>query len=131
MHYLKVGSTDLTNIFLTNINLDCGLRNTNWTILLFWRSCCRRRCVNLILPNNYNPLLLVRNRIFSVQIEMLLLVACKMFFQLISRSFISDLEVSLASTTLANEPDKYGETIAVVFELTKRTQEMLFADWAQ
>ncbi|CAH3140706.1 unnamed protein product [Porites lobata] len=46
-------------------------------------------------------------------------------------SFVSDLQGSLASTTLANEPDKYGETIAVVFELTKRTQEMLFADWAQ
>ena len=62
---------------------------------------------------------------------MLLLIASKMFFQLIGRSFISDLEVSLASTTLANEPDKYGNTIAVVYELTKRTQEMLFADWAQ
>ena len=62
---------------------------------------------------------------------MLLLIASKMFFQLIGRSFISDLEVSLASTTLANEPDKYGDTIAVVYELTKRTQEMLFADWAQ
>ena len=87
---------------------------------------------HLTLPNNYyNPLLSVRSRIFLVQIEMLLLVACKMFFQLISRSFVSDLEVSLASTTLANEPDKYGETIAIVFELTKRTQEMLFADWAQ
>ena len=66
-----------------------------------------------------------------MQIEMLLLVACKIFFQLIGRSFVSDLEVSPASTTLANEPDKYGETIAVVSELTKRTQEMLFTDWAQ
>ena len=28
-------------------------------------------------------------------------------------------------------PDKYGETIAVVNEHTKRTQEMLFADWAK
>ena len=28
-------------------------------------------------------------------------------------------------------PDKYGETIAVVYEHTKRTQEMLFADWAK
>ena len=27
--------------------------------------------------------------------------------------------------------DKYGETIAVVYEHTKRTQEMLFADWAK
>ena len=27
--------------------------------------------------------------------------------------------------------DKYGETTAVVYEHTKRTQEMLFADWAQ
>ena len=26
MHYLKVGLTDITNIFLININLDCGLR---------------------------------------------------------------------------------------------------------
>ena len=36
-----------------------------------------------------------------------------------------------ACTTLVNEPDKYGEIIAVVYEHTKRTQEMLFADWAQ
>ena len=28
-------------------------------------------------------------------------------------------------------PDKYGETIAVVYEHTKRTQEMLFADRAK
>ena len=34
-------------------------------------------------------------------------------------------------TTLVNEPDKYGEIIAVVYEQMKRTQEMLFADWAQ
>ena len=32
-----------------------------------------------------------------------------------------------ARTTLVNEPDKY----AVVYEHTKRTQEILFADWAQ
>ena len=32
---------------------------------------------------------------------------------------------------LVNEPGKCGETIAVVYELTKRTQEKLFADWAQ
>ena len=30
-----------------------------------------------------------------------------------------------------NEPDNYGETIAVVYKHTKGTQEMLFADWAQ
>jgi len=54
-----------------------------------------------------------------------------MFFQLIGRPFVSDLEVSLASKTLVNEPDKFGETIAVVYEITKRTEEMLFADWAQ
>ena len=30
-----------------------------------------------------------------------------------------------------NEPGKCGETIAVVYELTKTTQEKLFADWAQ
>ena len=29
------------------------------------------------------------------------------------------------------EPGKCGEAIAVVYELTKRTQEKLFADWAQ
>ena len=34
-------------------------------------------------------------------------------------------------TTLVNEPDKYGEIIAIVYEHMKRTQEMLFADWAQ
>ena len=36
-----------------------------------------------------------------------------------------------ACTTLVNEPDKYGEIIAVVYEHTKRTQEILFADWGQ
>ena len=36
-----------------------------------------------------------------------------------------------ARATLVNEPDKCGEIIAVVYEHTKRTQEMLFADWAQ
>ncbi|CAH3189344.1 unnamed protein product, partial [Porites evermanni] len=46
-------------------------------------------------------------------------------------SSVFDLEVSLASTTLVNKPDKYGETIAIVYIHTKRTQEMLFADWAQ
>ena len=34
--------------------------------------------------------------------------------------------------SLVNEPQKYGETNAVEYEHTKRTQEMLFADsWAQ
>ena len=32
---------------------------------------------------------------------------------------------------LVNEPGNCGETIAVVYKLTKRTQEKLFADWAQ
>ena len=32
---------------------------------------------------------------------------------------------------LVNEPGKCGETIAVVYKLTKRTQEKLCADWAQ
>ena len=42
------------------------------------------------------------------------------------------MKVSLAHATLVNEPaDKYAETIAVVYEHTKRTQEMLFADWAK
>ena len=46
------------------------------------------------------------------------------------------MKVPLARTTLVNEPDKYGETKRQqqsysLYELTKRTQEMLFADWAQ
>ena len=41
------------------------------------------------------------------------------------------MKVSLDLTTLVNEPDKYGETIGVVYEHTNRSQEMLFADWAQ
>ena len=36
-----------------------------------------------------------------------------------------------ACTTLVNEPDKYGETVGVVYKHTKRTQEMRFADWTQ
>ena len=38
-----------------------------------------------------------------------------------------------ACVSLVQERDKYhnGETIAVVYEHTKRTQEMLFIDWAQ
>ena len=40
------------------------------------------------------------------------------------------MKVSLAHTTLGNyEPDKYGETKAVVYKLMKRTEEMLFANW--
>ena len=34
--------------------------------------------------------------------------------------------------SLVNEPQKYGEAIAIVYEHIKRTQELLFADlWAQ
>ena len=33
------------------------------------------------------------------------------------------MKVSLACTALINEPDKYGEKIAVVYEHTKRTQD--------
>ena len=32
---------------------------------------------------------------------------------------------------MVNEPGNCGEIIAVVYELTKITQEKLFADWAQ
>ena len=32
---------------------------------------------------------------------------------------------------LGERTGKSGEAIAVVYELTKRTQEKLFADWAQ
>ena len=41
-----------------------------------------------------------------------------------------EIKVFLARTSVVNEPGKFGETIAVVYELTKRTQEKLFADWA-
>ena len=40
-------------------------------------------------------------------------------------------KVSLARTSLVNELGMCGETIAVVYELMKRTQAKLFADWAQ
>ena len=33
------------------------------------------------------------------------------------------MKVSLACTTLMNEPDKYGEKIAVMYEHTKRTED--------
>ena len=38
-----------------------------------------------------------------------------------------------ACISLVQEPNEYhnGEAIAVVYEHTKRTQEMLFIDWAQ
>ena len=36
------------------------------------------------------------------------------------------MKVPLAHKMLVNETDKYGETTAVVYELMKRTQEMLF-----
>ena len=36
------------------------------------------------------------------------------------------MKVPLAPKTLVNEPDKNGETTAVVYERTKRTQEVLF-----
>ena len=32
---------------------------------------------------------------------------------------------------MVNEPGNCGEIIAVVYELTKRTQDKLFADWAK
>ena len=38
------------------------------------------------------------------------------------------MKVSLACTALVNEPDKYGKTIAIMYEQMKRTQEMLFSD---
>ena len=41
------------------------------------------------------------------------------------------MKVSLACTALMNEPDKYCKTIAAMYEQKKRTQEMLFADWAR
>ena len=46
-------------------------------------------------------------------------------FWLIGSSFVSGQE------SLVNEPGNCGEIIAVVYELTTRTQEKLFAHWAQ
>ena len=72
---------------------------------------------------------------YSGQIQLLLLIASQTFLRLIGiPSFLVrkvEVKVSLARTSLVNEPGKCGETIAVVYELTKRTQEKLFADWAQ
>ena len=56
-----------------------------------------------------------------------LIVPSFLFTEAESESFPSEY----ARTTLMNEPDKYGEIVAVVCEHMKRTQEMLFADWAQ
>ena len=41
------------------------------------------------------------------------------------------IKVSFVCTSLVNEPSNCGKTIAVVYELTKRMQEKLFADQAQ
>ena len=42
------------------------------------------------------------------------------------------MKVSLVRhTILVNEPDKYWEKIAIVYEHMKRIQETLFAEWAQ
>ena len=49
-----------------------------------------------------------------------------LFREAVSESFPCEY----ARATLLNEPDKYGEIIAVVYERTKRTVEILFADWA-
>ena len=46
-------------------------------------------------------------------------------FRLIGSSFVSGYE------SLVNEPGNGGKIIDVVYELTKRTREKLFADWAQ
>ena len=46
-------------------------------------------------------------------------------FRPIGSSFVSGYE------SRVNEPRNCGEKIAVVYELTKRTQGKLFADWAQ
>ena len=86
----------------------------------------------------YDTLWSVRNRIFTVQIGMVPLIASETFSWVINSSFVSVYEsrkwkfpLRIARTTSVNEPDKYGETIAVVYEHTKRTREMLIADVAQ
>ena len=55
------------------------------------------------------------------------------FFESMNELYI-ELKLSFtACISLVQEPNKYhiGETIAVVYEHTKRTQEMVFIDWAQ
>ena len=60
---------------------------------------------------------------------MLLLIASQTFL----RFWLGKLKIKVfhARTSVVNEPGKFGGTIAVVYELTKKIQEKLFADWAQ
>ena len=78
----------------------------------------------------YDTLWSVKSRIFSGQIDLLLLIACQTFFDssivpsfVVYRKESRKIKVFLAGTSLVNEPGKCGETIAVVYELTKRTQQ--------
>ena len=41
------------------------------------------------------------------------------------------LKLPLAASWILSSIGLFDEEIAVVYELTKRTQEKLFADWAQ
>ena len=55
------------------------------------------------------------------------------FFGIYGRALYQTESFLTAYISLVQERNKYhnGETIAVVYEHTKRTQEMLFIDWAQ
>ena len=63
----------------------------------------------------YDTLWSVRDRIFSVQIGMVSLIASEMFSRVIDSSFVSIWEIRkwkfplrIARTTSMNEPDKYA-----------------------
>ena len=67
---------------------------------------------------------------------MLLLIESQTFFfdsSVVPLFLVSKVENKSFPCThkLVNEPGKCDKTIAVVYELTKRTQEKLFTDWAQ
>ena len=67
---------------------------------------------------------------------MFLLIAYEMFSCVDGISFFSGYESRkwkfplYVHTILVNEPEQYWETIAILCAHMKRTQEMLFADWA-
>ena len=63
---------------------------------------------------------------FSVHTELLLMITPETFFRLIGSSILRFWNVENERFPSTNELGNCGETIAVVYELTKRTQEKLF-----
>ena len=79
-------------------------------LLLFFISCPAPPHLKLSII--YNTLWSMRNRIFSVQIELLPLIASETFFD-------SSVVPLSGYESLVNKPRNCGEIIAVVYELTK------------